>query len=271
MAFVLLLHPLPPFHLTIPPQEKYHQVNQRFIVMSNFQACIYLADKVSMNSFEELERIGLSTNNNLLTWRIFMSKLSCLFYSRRWMDIMQLSERRPPSKFNRILATGRALYEGVASLNLARQTHLPKWRKVGEEAVKKLSEWTQTSSWNFENKSKLLQAELHYLNGYLELAEISYKASILSARKHKFTNEEALAYELYGIFCVENEMVVKGAEQFQLAMHKYKEWGAIRKVRELQNLVDLVIPPFCGGRYHGNVSNGFKVRTPITTNGSFRN
>ena len=84
----------------------------------------------------------------------------------------------------------------------------------------------------------MLQAELHYLDGHLNLAEVAYKASIVSACEHKFLNEEALAYELYGVFCMENQMVDQGAEQLNIALDKYKQWGAIKKAEELQHFID---------------------------------
>lgn len=90
--------------------------------------------------------------------------------------------------------------------------------------------------------AKLLQAELHYLDGNLELAEQAYKASITSARDHRFVSAEAMAYELFGIFCLENQMVHRGMEQLHAAVNKYKEWGAHRKVLELQDFMDTVDP-----------------------------
>ena len=82
-------------------------------------------------------------------------------------------------------------------MNLARQTHQPPWRKIGEEALEKMLKWELISKWNFECMATLLQAELHYLNGDLKLAKLSYEASILSAQNHKFLHYEALALEIW--------------------------------------------------------------------------
>ena len=99
---------------------------------------------------------------------------------------------------------------------------------------------TQYSTWNFENKLSLLQAELHYLNGCLEIAELSYQAAIVSAHDHKFFHEEALARELYGIFLLENKMAEKGMEELQMAINQYKKWGAMRKVDDLKDFMELL-------------------------------
>eukprot|EP01083_Nonionella_stella_P224470 799006_1 len=111
---------------------------------------------------------------------------------------------------------------------------------MGEKAVIIMAKSEIISKWNFENKSKLVQAELYYLDGDLESAEIAYNSSIMSAREHKFINEEALACELYGTFFVENGMVSKGTVQLNLALDKYKKWGAMKKANELQKFIDLV-------------------------------
>ena len=100
--------------------------------------------------------------------------------------------------------------------------------------MENLSEY---STWNFENKLSLLHAELHYLDHRQGMAELSYQAAIVSAHDHKFIHEEALARELYGICLVENKMVVNGMRQLQMAMDKYKEWGATKKADDVQDFM----------------------------------
>ena len=103
-----------------------------------------------------------------------------------------------------------------------------------------MSQMVQHSTWNFLNKLELLKAELHYLDGRHADAEISYKASIASAHNHKFIQEEALACELYGIFCIENRQIEKGTAQLQLAIAKYTEWGAAKKAEDVKQFLDLI-------------------------------
>ncbi|KAL7538263.1 hypothetical protein ACHAXR_008846 [Thalassiosira sp. AJA248-18] len=99
-----------------------------------------------------------------------------------------------------------------------------------------MAKWELNNPWNFENKSILLKAELLYLDGQLESAKDAYMASIKSARDHKFIHEEALAHELYGIFCIENRMVDEGFENLHIAVDKYKTWGAMKKADDLQQV-----------------------------------
>ena len=122
---------------------------------------------------------------------------------------------------------------------MARDTKQDKWRQIGEKSVKAMTKLFTYSTWNFENKLDLLQAELHYLNNHHHMAIMSYEASIVSACKHRFYNEEGLAYELYGIYLIENKMVVKGLEQLRHAQEKYQKWGATKKADDVEKFIDL--------------------------------
>jgi len=193
-----------------------------------------------VKSYDELREIGENTNNPLLMWQVFISQLNALFWMREYLAVVSLAQKYPPPKHKRALAIMRSFYEGIASLSLARDTRQEKYRHVGEEAVKTVAKFELKSEWNFENKSKLLQAELHYLNGNIGCAGEAYVASIKSAQIHKFLHEEALAYELYGIFCVENKMIDEGINQLSMALDKYKLWGALKKCDDLQIFIDIV-------------------------------
>jgi len=213
--------------------------------MIHFRACIDLTGDAkpkdtAIQSYEEINRIGQRTNNRFFLYHNMLSQMDIHFWSRDYVEVVQLAEKLPPSQMKRVMEYIRFFYQGIASICLARQTHQPKWRAMGEEAATWMSRMKSVSNWNFENKSILLQAELHYLEGDLESAESAYKTSIKSAHKHKFIHEEALAYELYGIFCYENKMVDKGLKQLLLAVDKYRQWGAKKKVTEVRFLLELV-------------------------------
>jgi len=176
------------------------------------------------------------------------------FWKREFMVVADLSkkfsEKHPSSPPKRILQVMRCFFEGIAYLNIARDTRQIKWRILGEKAVIQISEnVSMMSEWNFKNKSLLLWAELHYLDGDIKSADASYRASIKSAHDHKFLHEEALGLELYGFFLVENKMAVEGMHQLQLAIDKYTEWGAIKKAGSVKEFSDMVgeylIPKEC--------------------------
>jgi len=123
---------------------------------------------------------------------------------------------------------------------LARDTNEEKWIKIGEKAVQFIARLAEFSSWNFENKRLLIQAELHYLNGRYRMAELAYQSSIVSAREHKFVHEEALAHELFGIYFVENKRIREGIEHLKIAYDKYMQWGAYQKTSDVKDFLELV-------------------------------
>ena len=72
------------------------------------------------------------------------------------------------------------------------------------------------------------------------MADATYHSGIKAAHEHNYPHEEALAHELYGIFCVRTHNLKKGLEQLTFALNGYQEWGAIRKVNALQLYIDQV-------------------------------
>ena len=114
-----------------------------------------------------------------------------------------------------------------------------------------MSKVEQINRWTFENKFLLLRAELHYLNQDYEAAENAYIASIKSAKDHKFMNEEAMANELFGMFCIENQMGDQGLKHLCIALDLYKQWGAMNKAADLEKFIQAKSPKmrsFCIGR-----------------------
>ena len=73
----------------------------------------------------------------------------------------------------------------------------------GETVLAKMKLLSQHSSWNWENKMLLLEAEKMHTLGDFDGAASFYERSIQSAREHKFIHEEAIASELAGLFYLE--------------------------------------------------------------------
>ncbi|KAL7531690.1 hypothetical protein ACHAXR_005670 [Thalassiosira sp. AJA248-18] len=212
--------------------------------MAVYHACICLSGKgnvTEIKSYLELNEIGEQSNNAVLVRYVVTSQIFSRFWLRDYDAVVNLCENHPPpnQKDKRPIESFCCFFEGIASLITARRTHQPKLRIIGEKAVKKISNLALVNKLNWLNKSQLLKAELHYLNRDYLSAENAYKASIKSAREHKFIHEEALANELYGIFCIDNMRVDKGIEQLHIAVAKYKRWGAMKKADDLQLFIDV--------------------------------
>lgn len=156
------------------------------------------------------------------------------------MPAIELCQAYPSSGHKRILTAMRTFYEGVACLRLARDTKQSKWKKMGEQAEADMKKWALLCPFNMNSRYRLIRAEILYSEGNIDAAKVFYEASIESAKKQGFLNDEAVAYELYGTFLVENKRANKGLVQLRAALEKYKEWGAMRKVDDLQLFVDSV-------------------------------
>jgi len=225
---------------------KYQQDTVLYCTMSLMNTCLYLTGRtnieVDVNSFDELDNIREA--GDFMVWNNFIHRLAGHFWMREYKDVAELTERfsanHPSSQQVRIMNVFRTLYEGIAHLHLARDTKQAKWKASANISVMWMSKLALMSTSNFENKAKLLQAELHYLEGDLISAEAAYTASIKFAHDQKYTHEEALACELYGIFCVENHLAAKGSEQLHNALNLYTRWGATRKVADLQHFIDIL-------------------------------
>ena len=115
-----------------------------------------------------------------------------------------------------------------------RETRDPVWLERGKTKCNYIKDWAEKgSTWNFENKLLLLQAEECYCDGNIKDAKELYSAAISAAWRNKFVNEEALAYELAARFYFETNDAVMSLQLFTEAYEKYREWGAFGKSAHL--------------------------------------
>ena len=131
-------------------------------------------------------------------------------------------------------------FEGLVCFQLARQSNddeRSKWIKKGEMVLEKIQILSQHSSWNWENKMLLLEAEkMHTLGGFDSAASF-YERSIRSAREHKFIHEEAIASELAGLFFLERGLREKSLHLFLHSIWSYKTWGALAVAKRVETFI----------------------------------
>jgi len=196
---------------------------------------------IQMKTNNELLKVAENTKNRLLGAQVILNRILVHCFLREYLQCGTLATKYEVKVEDlRSFDLFKAFYEGIAALNLARDTKQRKWREIGERSVKKMAQLVHYSVWNIENKHMLLQAELHYLDGRHTMAEHAYKSSIISARDHRFLGEEAMALELYGIYFLENKKVKNGIEKLKIASDKYKEWGALEKSEAVKHFMELV-------------------------------
>lgn len=212
-------------------------------ILEGLMGCTIDIGENIMNE-NELVATAEKTNNVFLMQQIIIGQMYLACYFKNFTSVVELGKKyrtQTQAQWNmgvrRPLDVYRVFFEGISALCLARKTNNRELREIGIQSVKTMNQLLECSEWNFRNKLDLLNAELHYLNGDNELAEISFQDAILSAHEHRFYHEEALTCELCGVFLIETEKIDSGIEQLQLARDLYLHWGAKRKADTVTDLI----------------------------------
>ena len=130
-----------------------------------------------------------------------------------------------------------AFYIGLASFWAFRETGNPIWADRGRKSKLAIQQWTESSQHNFCHQLYLLEAEEAYCDKNHQLARLLYEKAVLTAKKHRFINYEALACELAGYFFYKMHQNDLSVQYFLQAHEKYHEWGAIAKSNSLFQFV----------------------------------
>ena len=99
---------------------------------------------------------------------------------------------------------------------------------------KKMKQWARAGSGNFDHKYWLVDAESKRVDENHAEAEASFGRAILLAEEGDFTNEAALAHELYARYCSNNRREDAAHRHARKALNLYHAWGAHSKVRALK-------------------------------------
>ena len=189
---------------------------------------IILGTRSDIESEQEKE---MSETNLHLLKVVYFNKMYVNFMFRREKEVKQLAvtyNAIASLPFSSILISHcmHVFYWGLINFWVARMTMEVTWFDRGEKVIQKMRSYAECSLWNFENKLLLLQAEQCFYLEDFDSAKSFYDAAILSAKKHKFVHEEALACELAGHFLLESGEGEGNSSlpYFLLAEEKYLEW-----------------------------------------------
>jgi len=188
-----------------------------------------------INNEQEFFDKGVSTGDEVIISCIYFSNLFVAYWLQNYDAAIQAAEQYTDSNGGKLYDLYYVLYQGLTALQLARResNNKLKWIGIGESAVSKFQTWESHSNWNFENKHLLLSAELSSVKGDFSAAEEKYKASILSAQKHRFPHEEGLAMELLGSFYKNQGDLESSRNVLLKARACYIKWGATAVVERL--------------------------------------
>ena len=202
--------------------------------------------KPSNNIPTEEEAVKLFSNSFFLTNNKILQLVRAYLF-RRFEDAKSLDsvDILDDIEMNKHYLRGFLLFgiffEGLASFLLARQTtrdsERSRWIEKGENVLTKIRYWTEHSSWNWEDKKVLLEAEKMYTMGNFDQAAWLYERAIRLAHEHKFINDEAIASELAGVFFCERGLSVAAEALLLHSVQCYKTWGALAVARRVETYI----------------------------------
>ena len=213
----LALQPMISNHLSIlkligSNGDSEHKLNQPFF---------HLLKDDEINDDESLIQNALSNQLVGPLQQCYFDRLHNAFWSGNYKLAAEYAEKYETciSTF-RFLDIYKTLYLGLAAFRLSRfdEDKTSNWKKaIGKNALSTYQAWVKYSEWNWENKMLLLEAEFYASEGKVELAKAKFEASVDSAQKHRFINEEGLARELSGRFYEDNGNEEEAAKQYAYA------------------------------------------------------
>jgi PAS domain S-box-containing protein len=99
---------------------------------------------------------------------------------------------------------------------------------------KKMVKWCRFSPSNSNHKIALVEAELARIKGDFGRAREQYDEAARLAHENKFTQDEALAYELAGRFYLNRGQEELAQHYLRNAAYAYDQWGALAKVTAME-------------------------------------
>lgn len=130
--------------------------------------------------------------------------------------------------------TQTLFFSSLALLKLVQETGKHELRKRFLRNLKAMKHWAKHKPGNFLHKQYLLEAEYARIQGKLQQAGVYYEKAIENAHHNKFLFEEALASEFAARFYLAQQREYFAEIYLQKAWQCYRRWGAIAKVKYLE-------------------------------------
>ena len=105
-----------------------------------------------------------------------------------------------------------------------------------------MKKWAKFAPMNYLHKFYLVEAERCRVRHKEANARDFYEKAIALAKKYEYLNEEALANELAAEFYLERQQINIARTYLQNARYCYLKWGAIAKVKQLEETYPELLP-----------------------------
>ncbi len=237
------------------------QLNQKFLVSHH---CIYWQTVLNLlgrnDSPMELTGTALDEKQMRPSWEKSSNGtiLGTFYINRLVLRYIFCDYQRAIADF--VTATGylssltggvnirdHAFYSSLAILALYRdvsKSERREYEKILGQNLKKFRKWNKHAPMNNEHRLALIEAERARVLGNLNRAEVLYESAIELSKKNEYLIEEAIANELAG-----KSYLSRGNSKFakvylQEAYACYARWGALAKLKQLQELYPELLSQF---------------------------
>ena len=223
-------------------QETNYRFNQIYLqATQNLQGWSQDPCKLVGEAYDEREMlpIHLEAKDHTATFLVYFQKMM-LNYLFGKIDDAEHARQKASEKLSAILAkTENATFRLYDSLILLAQypkassERKEKIRLHVEQNQELMDSWAKAAPMNFRHKHALVEAEYSRALGKTEQAHELYERAAQLANLHDYLNEEALAYELTGKFCLEKGLPIFGHRYLHKAYKVYRQWEAHAKAKQL--------------------------------------
>ncbi len=257
-------------HLELNHQFKQdYQINY-ITIWRNLSVCLMEADQsphLDLTVFDQVLPDLLKANNQLSILSVYWAKLFIYYLFDKYEEAetqVFLAEKYKGSVkglLNSVLAN---FYSSLVLLAVCHSASPSKRRryliKVARQQ-KTMRNWAEHAPCNFQHKYDLVEAERAGVGGKTIRAMEYYDRAIQGAKKQGYFHDEALAYERASQFYQRLSREEIAQNYLQKAHYVYTLWGAMAKVKQLEE----AYPQWLFARVNGNDSAGVPQKSSIVT------
>ncbi len=205
--------------------------------------------------FDEVELMPalLEENDTIVLYDVYLHKGLLEYHFGDYAKALEnlITCRRQLDTLGAIDTAVNNMYDSLARLALcATATRREKWRHLRQVRAnqKKLKKWADHAPMNHQQRYEMVEAERARARGKILRAMDFYERAIASARKNEYLQEEALSNELAAKFYLARGQDRVAKAHLQEARYLYHRWGAMAKVRQLEEKYGALLESTAGPR-----------------------
>ncbi|NUN14054.1 MAG: AAA family ATPase [Myxococcales bacterium] len=198
-------------------------------------------------AFDEKSYLAAYKDDPFFQTFYFVTKLTCLYTFEDYAEARAIAQKAEEvvhsltgTIWQVILSFYHALTLAALYPSATRKAQREYWQKLNELSAK-MKIWADNCPENFQPQYLLLAAEKAKIKSQPEQAMTLYEQAIQSATENGFRQIEALANELYARFWLGRGHEKIGRLYLNEAYLGYKQWGALAKVKDLEERYALLL------------------------------